>query len=135
MMISRRSLLQYTSTSCALALLAPVQAGTRSLRMYEVRDGVAAPRFIAGTRVIADASMTAFDGDGLYLYPAWGTPRLYAVHAVGTRLEFRNPGSGVLLWTQTAGFAPGFAGKVMDTESRAASASAWPALRVPTLPA
>lgn len=135
MNVSRRSLLQYTGAGCALALLAPALEGAGTLRVYEVRDAVAAPRFVPGARVIADASMTVFSGDGLYLYPAWGEPRLYAVHAAGAHLEFRNPGSGQLLWTQSAGFEGSFAARIVDIEVATAAARAFPAFAVPGLPA
>ncbi|MGV3593551.1 MAG: hypothetical protein ACO1PZ_17845 [Gammaproteobacteria bacterium] len=135
MNMSRRSLLQYTGAGCALALLAPAFAGAGTLRVYEVRDDVAAPRFVPGVCVIADASTTTFSGDGLYLYPAWGEPRLYAVHAAGAYLEFRNPGSGQLLWTQSAGFDGNFAARVVHTAVAAAAARTFPALAVPGLPA
>ncbi|MDY6984102.1 MAG: hypothetical protein SV422_13540 [Pseudomonadota bacterium] len=139
MSLSRRHLLQYTGAGCALALITPALEGATSMRVYEVHDNVALPRFAAGTRVVADASVTAFDGDGLYLYPAWGEPRLYAVQASSSsssgRLEFRNPGSGQLLWTQTAALDAHFAGKVIEEAASAALASACPALAVPVLPA
>lgn len=135
MNVSRRSLLQYTGAGCALALLAPALESVGTLRVYEVRDAVAAPRFGAGARVIADVSTTAFSGDGLYLYPAWGEPRLYAVHAAGGYLEFRNPGSGQLLWTQSMGFGSDFAGRIVDSEAIAVAAHAFPAVAVPRLPA
>lgn len=135
MSISRRHLLQYTGTGCALALLTSALDSATPLRIYEVGDDVALPRFVAGARVVADASMTAFEGDGLYLYPAWGQPRLYGVNVSGGRLEFRNPGSGQLLWTQTAALDACFAGKVIKEADPGALASAWPALAVPVLPA
>lgn len=135
MSISRRALLQYTGTGCALTLVAPAIAAAPTLRAYEVRDDVALPRFAAGTRVVADTALDAFDGDGLYLYPTWGEPRLYAVRATGGLLEFRNPGSGQLLWTQSAGFEARFAGRVVETGAPEAFAAAWPALSVPRLPA
>lgn len=136
MSISRRSLLQYTGTGCALALLTPTLESAASLHIYEVRDDVALPRFAPGTRVVADAAKTVFSADGLYLYPAWGEPRLYAVQASGGCLEFRNPGSGQLLWTQTAAFHAHFAGKVViDAIATEALAAAYPTLAVPVLPA
>jgi hypothetical protein len=135
MSISRRSLLQYTGVSCALALLAPVVNGAPTWRLYEVRDNVAQPRFRPGARVVADAAIDSFTGDGLYLYPAWGQPRLYSVQATGGLLEFRNPGSGQLLWRQSAGFDARFAGKIVDSVASAELAATFPALAVPALPA
>ena len=135
MSLSRRSLLQYTGAGCALALLGPKPGTATTLHIYEVRDNVALPRFAAGARLVADASAMEFGGDGLYLYPAWGEPRLYAVRVAGTRLEFRNPGSGLLLWTQSATFEARFAGRVVDTEAATPVAAAFPPLAVPALPA
>lgn len=130
MAIDRRRLLQYTGLSCVLGAVPAMGATGTSLRAYRVQDAVALPRFAAGDRVVADISVNGFAGAGLYLYPAWGQPRLYQVQAVaGNRLEFRNPGSGKLLWTQSASLDSAFAGRVVDPLESAA-APALPELAV-----
>jgi hypothetical protein len=95
---------------------------------------VALPRFRAGDRVLADSSAIHFSGAGLYLYPAWGQPRLYEVRASANRLEFRNPGSGQLLWTQSADFDSAFAGRVLDQRASVANQADIPALAVSQRP-
>jgi hypothetical protein len=129
--IDRRSLLQYTGFGCALAVM-PLALNTANttLRVHRVTDAVALPSFAPGDLVTADVGIVNFDGAGLYLYPSWGQPRLYHVLAAADRLEFRNPGTGVLLWTQSTGLGAAFAGRVLD---RALSA-AYPPLSVPSLP-
>jgi hypothetical protein len=134
MSMSRRSLLQYTGAGCALALLPSVASAAATLRRYKVQDAVALPRFAAGDVVVADTAITRFGAPGLYLYPAWGQPRLYAINARADRLEFRNPGSLQLLWTQSRALAPDFAGKVLEgTQATALPADCSP-LSVPLLP-
>jgi hypothetical protein len=134
MAINRRRLLQYTGVSCALAALPAMAGASTSLRAYEVRDAVALPRFKAGDRVVADTSISHFAGAGLYLYPAWGQPRLYEVRSTVNRLEFRNPGSGQLLWTQSASLDSAFAGRVLDSHENAAIQSSIPDLAVAQRP-
>jgi hypothetical protein len=134
MAINRRRLLQYTGASCALAALPALGDASSSLRMYEVRDAVALPRFRAGDRVVADSSVVDFAGAGLYLYPAWGQPRLYEVRAAESRLEFRNPGSGQLVWTQSANLDSAFAGRVLDLSESAAIQAGIPNLAVSQRP-
>lgn len=133
MSISRRILLHYAGTGCALALL-PEARAMATLRRYEVRDTVALPRFARGAVVLADAAVNAFAGDGLYLYPAWGQPRLYEVRAAAQQLEFRNPGTGDLLWTQSAELDSSFAGRVLESAQDQAGEASPPPLRVPRLP-
>ncbi len=130
--INRRRLLQYTGAGCALVALPAIAAAT-ALRAYHVQDAVALPRFKAGDLVVADTGVTQFAGAGLYLYPAWGQPRLYEVRATGDRLEFRNPGSGVLLWTQSASFDSSFAGRVLDRLASVSLLAGLPDLDVPRL--
>lgn len=134
MVINRRSLLQYTGAGCALAVLPSLAGAVTTLRRYQVQDSVAAPRFAVGTTIIADASVDRFAGPGLYLYPAWGQPRLYHVRARADLLEFSNPGSGQRLWTQSAQLAPAFAGKALEGGEAAAFLADCPALSVPKLP-
>lgn len=133
MSISRRNLLQYAGASCALALV-PELAAADTLRRYQVSDAAALPRFAAGDVLVADTAIAAFAGDGIYLYPAWGAPRLYEVRAAEEFLEFRNPGTGQLLWKQSAGLDATFAGRAL-AGTWGATAAAQPQLRVPALPA
>lgn len=134
--IHRRRLLQYTGAAWVVsALPASLARAASVLRVAAVHDGAALPRFAPGTLLLADTSCTRFSGAGLYLYPAWGQPRPYHVSARGGLLEFRNPGSGVLLWTQSAGLDAEFAGQVLDLPEAAALVADCPALNVPALPA
>ena len=133
MCVSRRNMLLFAGGGCALVLLPVTLRASSSLCQYEVRDTVALPRFNAGDVVIADSGVHAFAGDGLYLYPSWGQPRLYEVRALADRLEFRNPGSGQLLWTQSHALAA-FAGKVVDAAQTGRLLAELPVLAVPTLP-
>lgn len=134
MSINRRRLLQYTSVGCALAALPAVATAAASLRIYQVQDTLALPRFKAGDLVVADTSVTQFVGAGLYLYPAWGQPRLYDIQATADRLEFRNPGSGMLLWNQSASLDSTFAGRVPNGLESADLVAGVPDLTVPRLP-
>lgn len=134
MSIDRRRVLQYAGASCALAALPSLAETNASWRAYEVMDDLGLPHFRAGERLVADTAVSQFTGTGLYLYPAWGAPRLYAVRASGKGLEFRNPGSGQLLWTQSAHLAAVFAGRVPDGTDHAALAAALPGLNVPRRP-
>jgi hypothetical protein len=135
MTINRRRLLQYTGASCALAALPAITGAATTLRRYQVQDAVAAPRFATGVVLVADTAVDRFAGPGLYLYPAWGQPRLYQVRARGDRLEFSNPGSGQLLWTQSAQLDPAVAGKVIEGPEAAPFLATYPILDVPMLPA
>ncbi len=135
MPIHRRRLLQVAGAGCALAALpTALTASTTALRVHQVQDSVALPVFAAGDLVVADTGVTQFAGAGLYLYPSWGQPRLYEVQAAGNRLEFRNPGSGLLLWTQSAGLEATFAGRLLDKPEAAALLVVYPSLTVPSLP-
>lgn len=92
MTLSRRSILQATAGAPALALLVP-----------------------ASTAADTAAGAVDFAGAGLYLYPAWGEPRPYLVIAAGpgqTSLEFRDPATARLLWTQSLSLTGGFAGRL-----------------------
>jgi hypothetical protein len=136
MTIRRRQVLQYTGASCLLAALRPLQAGTTStLRVAEVRDGAALPKFAPGQVLLADTACNSFTGTDIYLYPAWGSPRPYLVSARGALLEFRNPGTGALLWVQSAGLDAAFAGKVLDVADSQAALAVLPLLALPALPA
>jgi hypothetical protein len=76
-----------------------------SMRWLRVNDAWAAPVATTGDWLATDAGITVFDGEGLYLYPAWGQPRPYLVRSAGPDaaclLEFCNPGTGQVLWTDT----------------------------------
>jgi hypothetical protein len=111
--IDRRRLLQYTSAGCVLPAVPGFASAATTLRVYAIRDAVALPLLAPGDVLLVDTAHTFFGGEGIYLYPAWGQPRPYAVRASGTLLEFRNPGSGMLLWTQSIGLDAGFAGLVV----------------------
>ncbi len=132
MAIHRRHLLQYTGAGCVLTVLQPtLTAAATTLCVLEVRDSAGLPLFAPGDLLLADTTFTRYAGDGLYLYPSWGQPRPYQICAAGQVLEFRNPGSGILLWTQS-GLTADFAGLVLDRP--VAGLADYPVLSVPKLP-
>ncbi len=138
--IKRRHILQYSAAGSLLAVLQPLPATARnaaSLRAAVMPDDAALPRFAAGQLLVADTSRTTFDGDGIYFYPAWGSPRPWRVSLGHNHmLEFRNPGSGQLAWVQSSGMSPLFAGKLADNvPAGLRSLAGLPPLRVPVLPA
>jgi hypothetical protein len=90
MTLRRRTLWQFAGASGALSVLWPATLA-------------AGPNNQAG-------AASGFNGDGLYLYPAWGRPRLYEVRRCGGYLEFRNPGASQLLWTQSPDLDPSLSG-------------------------
>jgi hypothetical protein len=95
---------------------------------------VALPRFSPGDHLVADTAITQFEEPGLYLYPAWGQPRLYDVQGSTGRLEFRNPGTGQLLWTQSSSLDSAFAGRVVDPIGKPATVAGLAGLTVPRQP-
>ena len=60
------------------------------------------------------ATTQAYDGPGVYLYPNWGEPRPYLLSPApdGQSLEFRDPASQTVLWTQSWSLCRDFAGKL-----------------------
>lgn len=140
MALKRRQLLQYSAAGSLLLALPPLQGaalGAASLRTAVMPDDSALPRFAAGQLLIADTSRTTFDADGIYFYPAWGTPRPWRVSlGHNDMLEFRNPGSGQLAWVQSKLMNPLFAGKLVDDAPPGVHRLAGlPPLQVPLLPA
>ena len=92
MTVTRRAILQAASGGVALASLAPVTVGASS-----------------------PAQPGEFAGAGLYLYPAWGEPRVYLVTPTGpgqSVLEFRDPATTRLCWTQSLALTGRFAAKL-----------------------
>lgn len=135
----RRQILQYSAAGSLLGAFAPPQVlacDGRQLCVAVMPDGLAFPRFKVGELLLVDTSKTMFDEDGVYFYPAWGNPRPWQVIAGRNHLlEFRNPGSGQLAWTQSRIMSPLFAGKLGDPAGfRMDSLQHLPSLRVPALP-
>lgn len=94
MTCSRRIFIQAVAVSCGAALGSPAQASS------------------SGSETAASCDYT---GPGLYLYPQWGSARPYLVTDCAARtgtLEFRDPRSQQLLWTQTLSLTGRFAGKL-----------------------
>jgi len=92
MALSRRNILQAAAGGSALTVLAPASV-------------------VAHTPV----RTVAFEGAGLYLYPAWGQPQPYLVVPTGpclATLEFRDAATTLLLWTQSLSITGGFAGRL-----------------------
>ncbi len=68
-----------------------------------------------GSFSVANAQITlAYDGPGVYLYPSWGEPRPYLVMPApdGQSLEFSDPATRTVLWTQSSSLCRDFAGKL-----------------------
>lgn len=137
--LRRRRILQLGGTSCLLAILPATalpsipQAG---LWCHVLEAGHA----FGGAKPLAfavDSPCSQFQGDGLYLYPAWGRPHPYQVRREedGT-LVFSNPASGELLWKQRLdGMAARFAGRIRGVLSpHELLAGRMPTLEVPARP-
>lgn len=118
----RRMLIKLGTMGSLLAPLGTLRAESglpTSIKSLSITDNLARPLFAPGSWLLADTALTAFDGEGLYLYPSWGQPRAYHItrtpaQGLGTlvNLEFRNPATGELLWTQSLRGEMKFAGKV-----------------------
>ena len=92
MTVTRRTVLKAATGGMALASVAPVPAGASAV-----------------------GQSGEFDGPGLYLYPAWGEPRAYLVIPTGpghSVLEFRDPVTSRLCWTQSLTLTGPFAAKL-----------------------
>lgn len=92
MTVTRRTVLQAAAGGFALAPLARVAAD------------------VSGPLPPVD-----FTGAGLYLYPDWGQPCAYRVVATGPGngvLEFRDPATDALYWTQSLTLTGRFAAKL-----------------------
>lgn len=95
MAYTRRALLQAAATGCGAAVIGGTPGSV-----------AAGP---AGDPV-------GFSGSGVYLYPHWGEARPYLVmqsSVANLTLEFHDPATRRLLWTQTQSLTGGFAGKLM----------------------
>ena len=144
MMLKRRQLLQLASLSCAVGPFKCLFAqlpDTRFLRMVLVRGDHALPVFAAGDLLLTDTRETHYSGDGVYLYPHWGQPRPYQISLIvdsgAQLLEFRNPGSQQLLWTQSFALDSQFAGKLNNHFSApyvVSKTGNYPLLSLPVLP-
>jgi hypothetical protein len=146
MTIKRRQLLQITGLTLGASPLGVLLAESSVepyLQWVIVRDDLALPGFAAGDLLLTDTRETRYSGDGIYLYPHWGAPRPYQISLVAAfegqsrMLEFRNPGTQQLLWTQS--FAPDsqFAGKLtqhFSSPNVVSETGKYPLLRLPTLP-
>jgi hypothetical protein len=114
-----------------------------TLRWLQLEDDRALPVAGAGDWLAVDVAVAGWQGDGLYLYPAWGSPRPYFVRggrlaASEAALEFCDPASGQVLWRDTRQVQ--FAGRVQGRLP--AQIDAWlgrrpelPLLQLPQLPA
>lgn len=116
--MQRREFFRFGLAGSALLPSIVLGSGTReaSLRWLQLKDDRAAPMAGKGDWLAVAADAPDFDGDGLYLYPAWGEPRPYFVRAVAAapgrpaQHEFCNPATGRVLWTDSGN--PQFAGRV-----------------------
>jgi hypothetical protein len=145
MTIERRQLLQIAGLTCAVSPLGTLLANAAAenhLQLVVVKDNQAMPDFAAGDTLLADTRATLYSGEGVYLYPHWGEPRPYHVSLAansghGQMLEFRNPGTRQLLWTQSPMLDGRFAGKITDHFTKqhfASNTVIYPALNLPALP-
>lgn len=157
MTLTRRTLLVGSSRAAVLALVPaaaiPVASSLRTYRLQDspqsasqvavsqvvsqVKSTTAAARFQAGQTLIVDSATQSFTGDGLYLYPAWGSPRPYWVTAGRTgSLQFHDPISGMLFWEQNSVAGSHFAAAVVAELAADTNLPVpVPALQVPRLPA
>ena len=142
----RRHLIKLGAAGLLLVPVSPILASDEqisALNVVAIGDDVAAPLFKEGDYLLADCSITGFSGEGLYLFPAWGQPRVYLVTLTPgvskqepAALEFRNPASGDLQWTQTLAGESLFAGKICGRVSEASELAGFKlaALSVPQFP-
>ena len=109
--MQRRQLIKLTTLgSVMLPLPAQSWAAGSTLRKYHhapAGNGT-------GSWLVVDGAVDRFTGEGVYLYPAWGSPRPYLVRPAGSTgvMAFHDPVNGRLLWTQTATLEHVFAGRV-----------------------
>ncbi|MGA0804914.1 MAG: hypothetical protein ACO3PV_00140 [Pseudohongiellaceae bacterium] len=114
----RRDFIRLALGSGALlpAIVLGEEQAAPGLQWLQLMDDRAAPLAVRGDWLAVDAATTAFAGDGLYLYPAWGEPQPYLVRRVAapgggsTWQEFCNPATRRVLWTDAGN--PVFAGRV-----------------------
>ena len=141
----RRLVLQMAGLACAVSPCDLLLANTKAhadLKFLVVRDDQAQPLFAAGDLLLTDIRQMRFTDNGIYLYPNWGAPRPYMVNLVecagqAQMLEFRNPGSRQLLWTQSAALNEQFAGRLVEhfpNTSARNQAGNYSLLRLPALP-
>lgn len=117
--------------------------GSESLHWLQLPDERALPLAGTGDWLGVDVTVDTWEGDGYYLYPAWGEPRPYQVRAVSPAaigeagLAFCDPATGRVLWSDTRQVR--FAGRVRGRLP--AQIEAWlgrrpelPLLQVPRLP-
>ena len=89
---------------------------TRRTVLQAAAGGVLlAPLVPALAHAATSTQPTDFAGAGLYLYPDWGQPRAYLVVPTGPAqsvLEFRDPATAALCWTQSLTLTGRFAAKL-----------------------
>lgn len=111
---SRRRLLSLAAALPASLPVFSVAAGNdRTLAFHRVTNPPAGSGVAAGTLVLVDPAIGRFAGEGLYLFPDWGSPVVYAVRAREAMLTFFYPGLDTPLWQLSATHADArFSGRV-----------------------
>lgn len=138
--LPRRRVLQFGALLPLVLSPCPLLATDPGLTLLELR-APRGPWLAAGDLLLLESSVQAFTGEGLYLYPAWGQPQVYAVKRnTAGDLEFRCPGEQRLAWTAAAALSQAFAGRVREVVPAAQrERSAWlqarhRRVRLPDLP-
>lgn len=136
--LKRRTLLASCMAGAGLSLIPGIALpAPESLCLFRVRSAGTPLRAGVEQALLVDSAHRTFDGAGLYLYPAWGSPQPYRVAAGRNgRLRFHHPVTGALLWEQGIDTqAPFAAAVVAELPADLADTAAFPVLQVPRLPA
>lgn len=104
-------------------VVAAVDHGAQAV--YPVQNQPRSATVSTGAIVVIDRTVTAWDGDGYYLYPDWGQPVVYQVRRQGNKLAFHYPGNDTPLWHMASGDGKVlFSGRVDGVLSKASDAAA-----------
>jgi hypothetical protein len=138
--MQRRQLLQIAAgLPLGSCMLAHAKLEAPHVTVHEVLDDAAAPLLHKGDLVMVDTAVTRYQGEGMYLYPAWGKPRAYQLDMLGERLMFSVPGQSQVMWQQDMTSDESLlAGRVIGVsrpQDLAGSGLVWSSLQVPALPA
>ena len=123
----------------ALSLTNGAQAQQAKAQLYlaEITDQVHAPAYQQNDLVLVDANRQNFTESGVYLYPAWGSPRPYLIKRIAEVFNFYHPATEKLLWQDSSAelvFAGQLIGRIESTAARARASQSFPRLELPALP-
>ena len=142
MKLNRRTLLG-NSLVAGFSSVLPFGVNARDFltdfRLLVAMDGVLMPLLAAGEGLLVDTRTGVFQGEGVYLYPAWGQPRPYLVREEAVQgaiqLGFYHPLTRALMWRHSLAGDRQFAGHLAGQLSVAeVAASRIPMLRLPVRP-